>query len=268
MGVKAMDGVGLAIAAALILFFLGPIVTVVIWAFAEQWRYPNILPTQWGLRYWGVMLNRADGFDTLSASLSIAAVATSLGALICWPAAFAFARLSFPGSRLMFASFLAVQAFPKTALYVTIGVFFLRLNLVGTFWGVVLIELVGALLYMIWIPASAMRAVKPELEEAAFDLGASRIRVFLEVTLPQVAPALAASFVLSFVNILFEVEGALLIGSPTIRTMPILMLTLSTQIVVQYAAVMCVMLWVPSLALLLFTRRYMNARTIAPGMGA
>ena len=99
-------------------------------------------------------------------------------------------------------------------------------------------------------------------------LGASRLRVFIEVTLPQAAPALAASYILAFVGTLFEVDASLLIGAPTIRPMPILMLSLSAQVVVQHAAVLCVILWVPAFALLLLSRRLMSARTIASGLGA
>jgi putative spermidine/putrescine transport system permease protein len=133
---------------------------------------------------------------------------------------------------------------------------------------VVLVQLVNTLLFMIWIPTAAFRAIPPALEEAALDLGASRLRVFIEVTLPQAAPALAASYILAFVGTLFEVDASLLIGAPTIRPMPILMLSLSAQVVVQHAAVLCVILWVPAFALLLLSRRLMSARTIASGLGA
>ena len=90
------------------------------------------------------------------------------------------------------------------------------------------------------------------LEEAAFDLGASRLRVFLQITLPQALPALAASYVLAFVSILFEVDGALLIGAPTVTTMPLLLMSLSAQVIVQDAAVLGVLVWVPCFILALF----------------
>ena len=50
---------GIAILSALVLAMLGPILTVVIWAFAVKWRYPSLLPTEWGLKYWGVILGRS-----------------------------------------------------------------------------------------------------------------------------------------------------------------------------------------------------------------
>ena len=241
---------------------------MIVWAFAVKWRYPNLAPTEWGLKYWDVILHRSSVIEPIVTSLAITSVSTTLAAMICWPAAYAFARIKFPGRQLLLFSFIAAQAVPKFALFVSIATVFLRLGLIGTFWGVVMVQMLSAVLLMIWIPTAAFRGIPPALEEAGFDLGASRLRVFLSITLPQAMPALAASYVLSFVAILFEVDSALLIGAPKITTMPLTLLTLSTQVIVQEAAVLCVMIWVPCFALLLLTRRFMTSKGIAQGFGA
>lgn len=259
---------GLLLLVVMALLMLGPIITVIVWAFAVKWRYPNLAPTEWGLKYWDVILHRSSVIEPIITSLAITSVSTTLAAAICWPAAYAFARIKFPGRQLLLFSFIAAQAVPKFALFVSIATVFLRLGLIGTFWGVVMVQMLSAVLLMIWIPTAAFRGIPPALEEAGFDLGASRLRVFLSITLPQAMPALAASYVLSFVAILFEVDSALLIGAPKITTMPLTLLTLSTQVIVQEAAVLCVVIWVPCFALLLLTRRFMTSKGIAQGFGA
>ena len=259
---------GILLLVVMALLMLGPIVTVIVWAFAVKWRYPNLAPTEWGLKYWDVILHRSSVIEPIITSLAITSVSTTLAAVICWPAAYAFARVKFPGRQLLLFSFIAAQAVPKFALFMSIATVFLRLGLIGTFWGVVAVQMLSAVLLMIWIPTAAFRGIPPALEEAGFDLGASRLRVFLSITLPQAMPALAASYVLSFVAILFEVDSALLIGAPKITTMPLTLLTLSTQVIVQEAAVLCVMIWVPCFALLLLTRRFMTSKGIAQGFGA
>jgi putative spermidine/putrescine transport system permease protein len=93
-----------------------------------------------------------------------------LAVLVCLPAAYAFARLRFPGRQALLLSFLATNAFPRFGLYVSIAIVFFRLNLVGTVAGVVLIQLVNTLLLMIWIPTSAFQGVDQALEEAALDV--------------------------------------------------------------------------------------------------
>ena len=126
--------------------------------------------------------------------------------------------MEFPFRNLLFFSFLAGQAFPKFGLLVAIAGIFLNLRLIGTFWGVVLIQLVGTLLFMIWIPVAAFQAVDRRMEEAARDVGASPLRVFWSITLPQAGPTIAAAVLLSFVGTFYETEGAWLIGAPQIRT--------------------------------------------------
>lgn len=92
---------------------------------------------------------------------------------------------------------LITSALPRFGWYVSIAVTFFRLNLIGTLSGVVLVQLLNTLLLMIWIPASAFQGVDRALEEAALDVGASRLRVFTQITLPQVYPALAAALLLT-----------------------------------------------------------------------
>jgi putative spermidine/putrescine transport system permease protein len=259
---------GILLLSVMVLLMLGPILTVIVWAFAEKWRYPHLLPTVWGLKYWYSMLGRATVLQPIVTSLALTTIATTLAALICWPAAYAFARLRFPGRQVFLFSFVAAQAVPKFALFVSIAVTFLKLDLIGTFWGVVVVQMLGAVLVMIWIPTAAFRGIPPALEEAGFDLGASRLRVFLLITLPQALPALAASYVLAYVGILFEVDSALLIGAPQITTMPLLLLTYASQVIVQEAAVLCVLIWVPCFAALMLTRKFMSSKGIAQGFGA
>ena len=263
------DLIGAVLLAALAIFVLGPLVGILLWAFADVWRSPSVLPTVWGFKYWGLLLGRADVQKAIPISLSISAIVTVLSAIICWPAAYAFARIDFPGRRWLLLSFIAVNAFPRFPLYVSIAVVFLSLGLIGTYIAVVIVQLVFTLLFMIWIPSAAFRGIDPRMEEAARDVGASHLTVLLRITLPQAAPALGAALLLTFVNTFYDVDGALLVGIPDIQTLPVIMLSLITgQVIVQYGAVLSVMLWVPSLVLLVFARRLFESRTFAAGFGA
>jgi putative spermidine/putrescine transport system permease protein len=259
---------GLVTFVVLAFVIIGPMLSVALWAFAERWRYPALLPTQWGLSYWAETFSRADILSALPVSLALSLTVTLLSAVICLPAAYAFARLNFRGRQMLLLSFLATNAFPRFGLYVSIAIVFFRLNLVGTFAGVVLIQLVNTLLTMIWIPTSAFGNVDRALEEAALDVGASPLRVFVQITLPMVFPALAAALLLTFVGTFYEAQGALLIGVPNIRTMPVIMYTLTNNaVVVQYGAVISLALWLPSLLLLSLAQRFLRGNTVAQGFG-
>jgi putative spermidine/putrescine transport system permease protein len=266
---RPLDKTGIVFAVALTLAIVFPLIVVGVWAFTEVWRYPNILPQKFGLRFWQQTMGRADVWAALTLSLRLAFTVTLASAVICLPAAYAFARMKFPGRNLLFFSFLAGHAFPKFGLLIAIAAIFLQLNLIGTFWGVVIIQLVGTLMFMIWIPVAAFSAVDRRMEEAARDVGAGPLRVFWSVTLPQAGPTIAAAILLTFVGTFYEVEGAWLIGAPAIRTMPVLMISfINNQIVVQYGAVLSVILWVPSFVALVFARRVINGGSFARGFGA
>lgn len=263
-----IDWVGIGFALALTLVIVLPLLVVFTWSFTEVWRYPSVIPQKFGLRFWESTLSRPDVWGALWLSVQLSVTVTALSALICLPAAYAFARMDFPGRSILLMSFLASHAFPKFGLLVAIAGIFLGLGLISTFWGVVLIQLVGTLMLMIWVPVAAFQSVDPRTEEAARDAGAGPLRVFWSITLPQAAPTIFAAIILTFVGTFYETEGAWLIGAPMIKTMPTLMITfINNQIVVQYGAVLSVLLWVPSFVALIFARRVLGSDSFAKGFG-
>ena len=149
-------------------------------------------------------------------SVESAPVATTLSALICIPAAYAFARLQFPGRRILLLSFLSANAFPKIGLYVSIATLFYRLNLMDTFAGVVMIQLINTLLFMIWIPTGTFRGINRNLEEAARDVGAGPLKTFFQITLPIALPGLIVAALFAFIAAFDEAQGSLIVGTPTI----------------------------------------------------
>lgn len=259
---------GISMLLLLAAFILGPMLNVLIWAFTDaRIQPPRLVPEQWSLKWWGETFARLDVAGGFTTSLGISTLVTLIAALICLPASYAFARMEFRGKTPLLLSFLMVNAFPRFGIYITIAVVFFRLGLVGTVSGVVLIQLVNTLLFMIWIPTAAFQGVDRSLEEAALDAGASRLRVFVQITLPMVLPALSASLLLTFVGTFYETQGALLIGIPNVTTLPVVMITLINHHIRQLGAVLSVALWVPSLVLLIFAQRVLRGGTLAAGFG-
>jgi putative spermidine/putrescine transport system permease protein len=81
------NALGIVLVILLFLFIIGPMLSVFLWAFAEQWRYPSLLPTAWGLKFWSQTFQRADIAKALPLSLFLSLVVTVLSAVICLPAA-------------------------------------------------------------------------------------------------------------------------------------------------------------------------------------
>ena len=102
----------------------------------------------------------------------------------------------------------------------------------------------------------------------SLDVGASRLRVFIQITLPMVLPALSAALLLTFVSTFYEAQGALIIGIPRVVTMPVLMYSIiNSQVIVQYGAVISLILWLPSFVLLGLVQRFVRGGTMAAGFG-
>ncbi len=258
-----------AVTSSLIVAFAGflilPLVTLALWAFATKWFYPSILPQELGFKWWGWIAQNADISKAAINSFTIAPTVTLLSALVCLPAAYAFARFRFPLKRVFYISLLASNAFPKLGLYIAIAAVFFQLGLIGTFWGVVLVQMINTLVTMTWIPAAGFASVPRELEEAARDLGASPLRVFFTVTLPVAMPSVIVAAILTFLSSLDEAQATLIVGAPNIVTMPVQMYTLVGNYPEPVGAIFSLLLTAPSVILLLLARRFLLSGYIAAG---
>lgn len=256
-------GVILVLALGAFLFF--PLLTLVVWAFADRWQYPSLLPQAFSIRWWQWVFENGDVGKAMFYSFTTAPVVTVLSALVCLPAAYSFSRLRFPGRSFLFISLLAVNAFPKFGLYIFIATIFYLLDLMNTFSGVVFIQLLNTLVYMVWIPAAGFDSVPRELEEAARDAGAGPLRVFWQITLPIAMPGILVAGILAFIAAFDEAQGTFLVGAPRIMTMPVLMYTLVSNYPEPVSAVFSILLSIPSLVLLLVARRFLIAGYLAAG---
>ncbi|WAH36317.1 ABC transporter permease [Alicyclobacillus dauci] len=244
-------------------FFFGPILTIAVWAVTGKWNYPALLPQQFSLHWWKWVFSQTDLVGPMRLSFEFAIIVTILSTAICLPAAYAFARFQFPFKRFIYMLYLLPNAFPIVGLYVSIAVMFYRLNLMGTFFGVILIQLVNTLMFMTWIPAAAFQNVSRNYEDACRDVGAGPFRTFLRVTLPLAAPGIIVAVIFSFLAALDEAQGTLIVGMPTYITMPVKMYSLVTDYPGPVGAVFSVLLTTPSVVLLLLARRFLGSEALS-----
>ena len=253
------------ILALFLLFFYGPILNLVMLAFANKYEVPAVIPQEFGFRWWQFVFSQRNLVSSISLSLVFAVVTTLLSMLICIPAAYAIARFKFPGRRFFMLSFLLTNAFPKIGLYTSIGIIFYRFHLINTFLGVVIIHMINTMLFMVWLPAGAFGNVHRQQEEAARDVGAGPFRTFIKVTLPLAMPGIAVASVYTFLGSMEEMPGTFLVGVPAFRTMPIQMYNVITEYAIMAGAVFSMILMIPTVILLILMRRYIGPSAIAGG---
>lgn len=249
----------------MLVFILGPLLWLGVRAFAGNWTFPNLLPDDWTLRWWQVVFNDGALGIAVQNSLFFAPLTVLVSAVICLPAAYAFARFDFPGRRFFLISLFATNAFPKMGLFVTLAALFYALNLMNTVLGILVVHVLGTVVFMTWIPAAAFAAVPRNLEEAARDAGASKLRVLASVTLPMALPGIIVAAVMSFLASFDEAQGTYLVGAPDFMTMPTQMYSLVLNYPTQVAAVFSILLAIPSVALMLSAHKHILGGQLAEG---
>ena len=251
--------------AVFVLVFYGPLLNMLALSFAQDYAYPDFLPRSYGLKWWKYVLSKGQLVDSIITSLVLAVSVTILSLIVCLPAAYALARYSFKGRSLVRLSFLFTNAFPKMGIYTAMAVIFYKLNLIGTFPGVILVHIVNTMMFMVWIPSGAFRTVHIQQEESARDVGASPLRTFFMVTLPMAKPGIIVAALYTFLGSMEESQGTLLIGLPNVHTMPSELYGLIMSFPDTAGAVFAMILLIPSIVLLIVFRKYLSADALSNG---
>src|SRR5699024_8222209 len=133
----------------------------------------------------------------------------------------ALARFDFPGKSNFQFSFLFSNAFPKMGLYIAIAIVYYKLNLMGTWQGVILHHFINTMMFMTWIPMGAFRSVQRQQEESARDVGAGPFLTFMKITFPLALPGITVASIFTFLASIEEAQGTLMVGFPDIKTVPV-----------------------------------------------
>lgn len=191
----------------LALIFVAPFVLSFLGTFknnAELTAYPpTILPANpttdnWA-RVWNFRLPSVEGpliprWFFNSTWLAILNVITQL--FFSALAAYAFARIRFPGSSIIFAIMIATLAIPASVTMLPGYVFYARLGWVNTFWPLIVPRLIDVA--TIFTLTQFFKSLPKELEEAAFLDGTSRFGTFWRIALPLSVPILITMGILRF----------------------------------------------------------------------
>src|SRR5579859_1328872 len=82
------DWIGMVLLTVLIFAILGPISTVLLWAFATRWTGGSLIPQEFGFRFWQMTFARGEVQKAIPNSILISVSVTALSALVCLPASY------------------------------------------------------------------------------------------------------------------------------------------------------------------------------------
>lgn len=234
---------------AALLIVAGLIVSV--WAFPVLWAlltsfkterdvlaYPPTLvfaPTL--ANYREVLFGASTILPNLWSSLVVSVWATLLTILFAVPAAYALARLRYPGKRASGFYVLATQMLPPVGLIIPYYLTLQRIGGLDTYSGMVAIYLTFSLPFAIWLMVSYFEDIPHEMEEAALLDRAGRLRTLWHVILPQVRGGIAVTTVFVFLNAWNEFMFAVVLGGNTVRPVTVAMFNFISVEQTQWARV-------------------------------
>jgi ABC-type maltose transport system permease subunit len=143
-------------------------------------------------------------------SWKIALIAASFNVLMAAMAAYAFSRFRFRGRRMGLLTLLLLQVFPQFLMFIAIFLIMQRIGTVfpalglNTHTGLILVYLGGAVGFNTFLIKGFMDSVPTSLDESARVDGASRARIFWQIIVPLVRPALAVIFIITMVTAFSE----------------------------------------------------------------
>jgi spermidine/putrescine transport system permease protein len=181
----------------LVLFVYLPIVCISLASFTAS-RYFQFPITRWGLEWWAKTFSSIEIRQLLSTSLSIALAVTLLAVVLGFFGALAFARYDWRGRNFFQRVILLPIFFPQSVLGLALLLWFNALGVQLNWTTAVFAHLVWIVPVVTLVMAIQVYSFDPALEEAAFDLGASRWQVWSEVTLPVLFPGIFSGALFAF----------------------------------------------------------------------
>jgi multiple sugar transport system permease protein len=164
-------------------------------------RSPGLVLNDLQLRNYGEGWNAlASPFGHYLVNSAIVVLGCIIGNLVsCSMAAYAFARLEFTGKRLWFALMLGSIMLPIHVLIVPQYIMFAQVGWINTFLPLIVPKLLATDAFFVFLMVQFIRSLPRELDEAARIDGAGHPRIFLQIVLPLMRPALATTTIFTFI---------------------------------------------------------------------
>ena len=159
---------------------------------------PSFFPTKWVWTNYKTVFSDSLFTSALRNSIGIAVIATLLSVVVAMFAAYAIARLEFPGKKILLSTALAIAMFPQAALVGPLFNMWRNIGIYDTWIGLIIPYLTFALPLSIWTMSAFFRQIPWEMEQAAQVDGATPWQAFRKVIIPLAAPGVFTTAILTF----------------------------------------------------------------------
>jgi len=208
-----------SVALGLVFLYL-PIVILVIYSFNAS-RLVNVWGG-WSIRWYVALLSDQAMLEAVWVTLRIAFVSATAATVLGTLSALALVRFGRFRGRLLFSGMIyAPLVMPEVITGLSLLLLFVAADVDRGFWTISIAHTTLTMCFVTVVVQARLVDFDRSLEEAAMDLGCPPVRTFLTVTLPLIAPAIAAGFVLAFTLSLDDLIIANFTTGPGATTLPI-----------------------------------------------
>ncbi len=178
-------------------FLYLPMIAVVLASFSKK-RYFSFPITAWDTRWYEKAMVSLSVRDLVATSLSVAVMVTVFSVVLGFCSALAFARYDWKGRKVFQKIVLLPIFFPQAVLGLALLLWFSSLGITTSWKTAVFAHMVWIVPIVTLIMSIQVYSFDPALEEAAFDMGASRWQVLREITLPILSPGIVSGGIFAF----------------------------------------------------------------------
>lgn len=208
--------------ALVLLFLVLPVLVIIPLSFSSGSFLTYPLPG-FSLRWYQEIFSAGPWLSALKNSLIVAPLATLLAMIFGTLAAFGLNRADFLGKGLVIALLISPMVVPLVIVAVGMYFFFAQVGLLNSYAGLVLAHAVLGVPFVVITVNATLQGFDFNQVRAGASLGASPLRTFFTVVLPQIVPGVASGGLFAFATSFDEVVVALFIASPSERTLPMQM---------------------------------------------
>jgi len=201
------------------------------------------MPPQWfnfsamTLKHYQFLFFEANFLHFFSNSTIVASGSVLLSLFLGVPAAYALSQIRFKGKFGLSFWVLSTRMAPPMGFALPFFLIYRDIGLLDTRFGLMIVYLTFNLSLVIWMAATFLREVPPDLQEAARIDGASVFQIFSRIVLPLIAPGLATIAIFCFLLSWNEFLFALILTRSASRTAPVAILSFTTRVGVEWGKV-------------------------------
>jgi arabinogalactan oligomer/maltooligosaccharide transport system permease protein len=193
-------------------------------------------------------------------STFVSVVVMITGVTLASTAGYALSRFKFFGKKAVMIGILITQMFPATMLLLPLYIMLIKLKLLNSYLGVIIVYTSTALPFCVWQMKGYYDTIPVSLEEAARIDGCNQFQAFYKVVFPLALPALVITALFSFMSSWAEyVVAAQILQEPELYTLAIGLKQFESSMATQWGlyAAGSLVVSIPAVLLFLFLSRYL-----------